>query len=496
MALNPNYPVVDYGVSWAAGRSQSPVQPYWCSVLERTQEQMSARRGKQYELDQVQPGELNLSLANKDGALDPLNSASPYAPYVIPYRLIRERQQWPPTQNLFTQNQATSGEATALPNSPQVEPPWAVGAAPDANSVWQNPFTPVTVIAEGSAFQGSNVLQVAFPAGGAYPSFVLAMRDFSVAAGLPHTFTARARSKTASIATRVQLQIAWVDASGNVLSSANGTAVSLAAGASVAWSTLTVSATAPSNACGAVVNLTAVSGPAAAWLLQCDGWQYERASTPTLFTVPGVWYPTFTGYVERWPQRWTSSGNYGVSDIVAADLFAYLSQQALAAPFIADLMALNPNFLYPLDETNGTTAFADATGKRGPALVVQNRLANTLTAGQSVGSADNAPPADPNAITGAFLGSAGPVLQSAAPLPGSTIGSLFSGGGARCSTESLDGPVWSARVRRLDSNNRCPSYLHAQCVCCLRMATRDARPNLRRQYVLLLNGQQSGFAVG
>jgi hypothetical protein len=54
-------------------------------------------RGKEYELDQVQPGEMEFTLRNDDGAFDPTNASSPFYPQVLSYRLCRLRAQYPPT---------------------------------------------------------------------------------------------------------------------------------------------------------------------------------------------------------------------------------------------------------------------------------------------------------------------------------------------------------------------------------------------------------------
>lgn len=46
-------------------------------------------RGRQYELDQNEAGTCVLDLVNTDGRFDPTNTASPYYPYVLPFRPIR-----------------------------------------------------------------------------------------------------------------------------------------------------------------------------------------------------------------------------------------------------------------------------------------------------------------------------------------------------------------------------------------------------------------------
>lgn len=56
------------------------------------------RRGRQYERDQVEPGTLSLVLDNRDRRFDPTNTASPYAPNVIPNRPIAVTATWNTTE--------------------------------------------------------------------------------------------------------------------------------------------------------------------------------------------------------------------------------------------------------------------------------------------------------------------------------------------------------------------------------------------------------------
>jgi hypothetical protein len=52
------------------------------------------RRGRQYELDTIQPSTLSLRLDNGDRALDPTYPSSPYYPNVLPMRPIRISADW------------------------------------------------------------------------------------------------------------------------------------------------------------------------------------------------------------------------------------------------------------------------------------------------------------------------------------------------------------------------------------------------------------------
>lgn len=416
--INPNSPVYDYAACFSAGPAASPLQPYWASLNERSDAangKVASSRGKQYEDDQAQYGSMNITLTNRDGALDPGNAESPYAPWVIPYRLFRWRMQWPPTQNLLTQNQAAAGLADVI-DAEQVEQPWTVGDAPTGPSFLAG-SAPTVIAADSGSFSGDNVYSTAVPSAAAYPLTAYSQRGFSIAPGERYSFSCEARSTTSGAAVLALVQVTWLDVDGAVISVDNGDAVPLNSGSAVAWVPATLTATAPAKACGAHASLVAQSGPATAWTLQSDGWQVEKDQQATQWAMPGTWYPVFTGYIERFPQRWTHSGQYGVSDLTIYDEFVFMAAEDLLPSFIADLLALAPNFLYCLDEATGAVGFNDLTGNRGQALL--SAVQTAYTAGGSVASGDNWPQGPDEsalALTGAFLGTPGPVLSVAEPV--------------------------------------------------------------------------------
>lgn len=70
--------------------------PTWTDVSQflRLSAGVTCSRGRQYELDQVQPGECQFTLNNDDGRFTPGKLASPYYPYVIPGRRTRLTAIW------------------------------------------------------------------------------------------------------------------------------------------------------------------------------------------------------------------------------------------------------------------------------------------------------------------------------------------------------------------------------------------------------------------
>jgi len=73
-------------------------------------------------------------------------------------------------------------------------------------------------------------------------------------------------------------------------------------------------------------------------------------------TLGGSTFTLWTGYVERYPQRWGSGGNFQWTDLVAVDIFAVLAQQILEPIFYEEVKLLNPLAWYPLDDAPGSVS--------------------------------------------------------------------------------------------------------------------------------------------
>lgn len=306
----PDWPLLDYAICWSAGPSQTPVQNYWCNLSSRTEGTTTVKRGKQYELDQVQPGEMTLTFRNDDGVFDPTNTTSPFWPQVKPYRLIRLRAQYPPTVNLLTATQAVG------------------------------PFTGNQSVSGFSVTPGAN-------------------------------FAAQCQGQGSGVTGTLALQ--WYSVTGTLISTTTGTGVALPA---TGWAPVTVTGVAPANAVGAVLTFTQSGGTATT-----ESYQVEQNTTPSTYATPGTWYSLFTGYVERWPQSWSSGGNYGTIKVDCVDLFAFLANKPLTWATYLDILSLSPNWFYPLAEPAGSTAFQDVTNSEAPATLIgaQASAGATLT---------------------------------------------------------------------------------------------------------------------
>jgi hypothetical protein len=95
VAPNQNWPYMQTLAGLGAGAQTPWDQVAWTDLTARHLSG-STQRGKQYELDSIQAGTVNLSLANNDGALTEGNPASPYWPNLKVYTPARRLATWPP----------------------------------------------------------------------------------------------------------------------------------------------------------------------------------------------------------------------------------------------------------------------------------------------------------------------------------------------------------------------------------------------------------------
>lgn len=393
-------PYEDEAISFNAGVNNAG--DYWVSVASRRIETATTVRGRQYELDTVQTGEYHATYDNRDGALSPMNGSSPYSPNVVPYRPIRKRMQWPPTQNMLHANQASSGEALTVG---AFSAPVAPGSTvPRVYGAYGNPV----VAGSSTAFEGSQVLQVNLPSTVAANFALVYMTAVSVLPGQPHTFSVYVRTPVGTAALGVAATIQWLDTNSAALSAANGSLTMLPV-ASNTWTRLTVTSTAPAKAAGMWVGVTSQNAPGASATFQCDGAQLEYAAAPTAYTKPSTWYPLFAGFVERWPQRWDQNGLFRKSDVVAVDHFGYLSQTILKPPFYADMLATaGIRFFYTFDVGKAANYVNDLSHNRGSAQLVTSQYgAGSWTFGNTITAANQPNSNDP--VAGVFLGGANSV---------------------------------------------------------------------------------------
>lgn len=406
---NLNWPGLEvaWAPYWNCNAGQLPLDRY-VDVTSRTRGQTSIQRGRQYELDQVRSGELRAQLVNKDGALDPNNASGPWYGHVQPYQPTRVRAQWPPTRNLLDQVMATGGDlgGYALGTIP--------GGSAGADIFSVTDSTGGSFVSSASAWQGSTVMQFAVPSGSAAASRPCHTPRWSVIPGQTYTVTLQVRDVTASTSLSVQAMLGWYTiGSGSPSSFAYGTATPLTGSATAGWTTITVTATAPASAVGLDCGVALAAVAAATASLQVDGWQLEKGSVSTTWTCPGVTYPVFGGFVERWPSSWTMNGTYGTVQPTAVDALSLLSQVVLQDPLTEEINSHSPRFLYTLGDPQGATTFTDSTGQnRAASIAVGKYGAGSLTSGNQITSAS---------AGGSYTGSSNTVVTISNSNPGTNL---------------------------------------------------------------------------
>lgn len=469
---NLNWPLVEdaWGAYWNANSGTFP-QDRFVEVTDRTRQSVSVSRGRQYELDQVRSGEAGLTLANTDAALDPVNASGPWSGHIQPYQPYRRRAQWPPTRNLLDRVQATGGDLGG----------YAVGAMPDDADVFSDTDSgDGTITASASAWQGANVFQFSVPSATTSGQRVFHTPRFSVIPGQQYTVQVRVRNVTASTSLSVKPHLGWYTAGGgsNPTSFNYGSTSVLTGSTTAAWTTLTVTATAPAGAAGINTGVTVAATAAATCSVQADGWQLEKGATATTWMAPGVWFPVFAGWTERWTPSWDMQGTYGTVQPTAVDTFSLLSQQTLSDPLTQEIDSHTPRFVYKLDDPTGSAAATDWTGNFPAAqLGISKYGAGSWVWGTSITSTDS---------TGAYTGSSGTV----ATLNNSNPGTALTSGGAtflKLTSAGIKGPadptVW---VRMIAFRYTGPTPANAACLwSCFDSQRANGSPSGSHIYVYL-----------
>ncbi|MEV7034641.1 hypothetical protein AB0N99_30970 [Streptomyces sp. NPDC093272] len=430
---NPNWPQIDdgWGAFWNANAGTQPLDRY-IDVADRTRGTVTISRGRQYELDQVRSGEASVTLANPDAQLDPTNAGGQWYGHIAPYQPYRRRAQWPPSRNLLDQVMATGGDLGG----------YSLGAIPRGSggacifSITDS--SGGSFVSSATAWQGGTVMQFAVPSGTAGGTRILYTPRWSVLPGQTYTVQLRARNVTASTSLSVAAFVGYYT---TVTSSTwvSGTPATLTGSATAAWTTLTATLTIPTGVGGLTCGLALdVAAAASTCSIQIDGWQLEEGATASTWQAPGVWYPMYAGWTERWTPQWNLSGTYGVVSPTMTDTFSLLSQQTLSDPLTQEINSNSPRFVFKLDDPSGSTTVADWTGNYPAApLAVSKYGAGSMVFGTAITAAD---------ASGVYTGSTGTV----ATLSNSNPGTSATTGGAtfiKLTNSGIKGPtdptVWT-----------------------------------------------------
>ncbi|GAA3267679.1 hypothetical protein [Streptomyces lavendulae] len=403
--LNLNWPLMEeswgpfFAVSTAVNTGRL------VDVTSRAIGTSSIQRGRQYELDQVRSGELNSTLVNTDGTLDPTNASGPYAGNILPYQPYRKRAQWPPTVNVLSQLIATGADLGGLGAG-------ATLANTGSDILSDTDSSSGTVTASASAWQGASVIQFSVPNASPTLSRIFHTPQPAAQPGQTYTVQMRVRNVTASTSLQVKPSLGWYATPQGSPTYTLGSTATLTGSPTAAWTLLTYTLTVPPGSLGMSAALTVAATAGAACSIQVDGVQIERGAAASAWVTPGTWYPMYAGYAERWPSAWRD-GIYGTVAPTAVDAFALLSQVSLADPLTQEINSRNPRFLFKLDDPQGSLAASDWTGRFGSAPLANSKYGpGSLTFGNQIASATPG---------GGYSGSSGTVVTVANSSPGEAV---------------------------------------------------------------------------
>lgn len=377
--LISSWPRVLMEVAWNAG-GNSTAPNWWYNLGGRLRGSWKAQlAGRQYELDAVQSGKLDFSLDNLDGAFDPDNTSSFFNGYVLPYRRCRLVLQINPSRNLLYPWVAAGTATTSMSaTAGTLSTATGLGASPSGLTTAQTWAIPNST-ASGAAF-GLN------GDGGANWS-TTDCDGTTVTPGLAYSFGIDASLAAGGMASlQLVARVAWYSLAGTLISRTLGTVQSV----TTAWTRLTVSATAPSNAAWALVTVATNAATTAATTVQTTGWQLEQAAAPTTWVSPGTWSEIWQGFIERWPQKYTQNGKYGLVDVTAVDGLAPLSQTTITNAMATYMAQQNPAYRFDLAATGTQPDNPTGSGISYPDLggssVALDVVGGAITTGVSISS--------------------------------------------------------------------------------------------------------------
>jgi hypothetical protein len=283
VALNPNWPVLEeaWGPYWNASTALTPLDRF-TEVTPTTTSKSDSKRGRQYELDQIQPGTASTVLTNTTGSLDPANVAGPFYGHIQPFQPVRRRAMWPPSINLLSQVMATGGDLGG----------YAVGSSVVNGNVFSDtdPTGSGIVAASGTAYQGSNVLQFSVPSGSAVGARICATAEPAAQPGQTYTMQMRIRNITPSTTLQVKSGQGWyLTPLAPGTSYTYGSTVTLTGSATAAWTQIAVTATAAAGVLGMVVGAMVAATAAATCTIRPSQATSSRRSPRTRWTRSRCW---------------------------------------------------------------------------------------------------------------------------------------------------------------------------------------------------------------
>ncbi|GAA1030809.1 MULTISPECIES: LamG-like jellyroll fold domain-containing protein [Amycolatopsis] len=294
----------------------------------------SVSRGRQYELDVVQAGMASLDMVDSPEWLNPVNATSPFnigSNQLLPYRCVQIGAWWnPATQNL-------AGNLLNATNSANIGGtfnPYYCSFESGIGFVGTLSGSPSLTQSTAQAFDQTHSLAIGFTGASDLPGF-----GFLTVPGQTYTMSAYVYVPAGVTVTAKFSN--FPGALGTTIASATSTVTG-------AWQRLVM--TGVPSGCVGVCSFQQASGsfPSTVYV---DAIQLELSSTASPFTITGpTFYPLYTGYIERYPQRWDMSGFRGLKPLECVDALSPLSRTEITQSYAATIAADSPNLVIPYND--------------------------------------------------------------------------------------------------------------------------------------------------
>lgn len=297
----------------------------------------STSRGRQYELDVFQAGTASLDMVDGSEWLNPVNASSPWnsgGNSLLPYRCVQIGAFWNPTTRSLAGNLLNSGNSANIAGTWLNSSPYYCSFESGIGFVGTLSGSPTLAQSTAQAWDGTHSLAITFNGSSDFPGF-----GFRTVPGQTYTMSAYVY-----LPAGVTVQAVFANYPG-ALGTTIATASTSTAGA---WTRLVMTGV-PSGALGVCgFKMTGGSFPATVYV---DAVQLELSSTASPFTISGpTWYNLYTGYIERYPQRWDMAGFRGLKPLECVDALSPMSRTAISQSYAATISADSPNLVIPYND--------------------------------------------------------------------------------------------------------------------------------------------------
>lgn len=303
------------------------------SVVKTAVRTISTGRGRQYELNKCESGTMTLDVTDTLEQLNPVNTGSPWnsgANSLLPYRCITTGAWWNTTTRDTTGNLLNSG------NQPPASTGFFDPSFEGGGTSGFGNFGTAAVLANSTAqaFVGTHSLAVTYTASSDIAGFGL-----WTVPGKPYTvslyvFVPASHTVTATLYN-------FPGAIGSVIASATSSTTG-------AWQRLVMTGV-PQGAVSAV-EVTVASGTFSTQVF-IDAVQAELGSTASAFTTTGpTYFSVYTGYIERYPQKWDMAGFRGLKPLEAVDALSVLSRAPINQSYAQTVLADGASVFIPYND--------------------------------------------------------------------------------------------------------------------------------------------------